>query len=778
MFFYAEQEDTQSQPMGITANTVFFSNSTLNFENTCIGTTDEITINVSATGNNTETITLSDNSDQFTFSPSSFILAGGGNQSITITFSPTSWGVKTASLIASSSGGSSATASLAGVCVADPLIITSSVDTLNFGSGYVAETSSVTFVVSAGGRVQDIVLMSDDTDQFDFSPSSFSMTGSNQTQEVTVYFTPSSAGSKLGLLTLSASGGDVAHVSLTGSGIYRPLVLTPSVNSLQFDNTSTNTVSSKQFNITAVGTGSEQVTITSNSSNFYTVATEPYITIDGGQNYRIITAFAPTTTGVKTGRLTLSSSGGDIDTIDLQGTAIDQYYNNTVLLLKADTGNSGSLIDGSPLNLNVALSGNATVSSTQYKYGSSSISFDGNGDYVIVPSNADLNFGTGSFTIEMWIRPTGGLANGTQKALFGKRANNSIYKWMNAFLTYNSTTNKYALGFYVSFDSATWAIANANIDNYSINANTWTHLAFIRNGNNWHAYVNGVCYYVAYNTGTVSFDNSALGIGSNAAASPGTSGFLGYIDDIRITKGVARYGVATISELPDTAVTDPYYSNVSVLLHGNGNTYVDSGPSSIQLPATVGTSLDSLGGKFGGAIYFDGSSGYVQLGSSIGDTKFNLGSGSFTIEAWIKPNSVAASKTIYGNYGRTVTNGYRDGAHLLRLNAGKLDFYVYPTGQLLLSNTTIPTGSWTHVAVVRDGTVFKMFINGILDKTVSVASNYTLTSDPIHAPTVGAFWQTTSAIEAASWFNGGIDDFRITKGIARYTGNFTPPDSL
>jgi hypothetical protein len=543
MFFYSEPDNADSETQGRTSNVVFFSNSTLNFNNTYINATDEAVVNISAIGSGSEVITLSDDSDQFMFSPSSFTLAAGSSQAVAVTFNPTNWGVKTANLIASSSGGNSATASLTGVCVADPLIITSSVGSLNFSNIYVSQTSSMTFTVSAGGTVQDIVLMSDDTDQFDFSPTSFSMTGSNQTQEVTVYFTPTSNGSKVGLLTLSASGGDVAHVTLSGSATYQPLVLTPSVNSLQFNNTTINTVSSRQFNIAVAGTGSEQLTFTSNSSNFYTTS-DPFIAVNGGQNYRITAMFAPTTVGTKTGQLTISSSGGDVDVIDMQGSAFEQYYNNTSLLLRGD-GSNGSTVftDSSPTASVITRNGNTVISTANSKYGGSSMYFDGNGDYLTIPNSTNYDFGAGNFTIEMWVNPSAtGLANNAQKFLFGKRASASSYASVLSFLTYSTVTSNFSVSFFVSTNGTTYGLQYISPATF-VSPNVWTHLAFVRSGNQYSIYVNGIKTIAAASfSGQVFNNSSAFSVGScYSAVSPGTSGYSGYIDDFRITKGIARY---------------------------------------------------------------------------------------------------------------------------------------------------------------------------------------------------------------------------------------------
>jgi hypothetical protein len=536
MFFYSENGN--SIPL-----TLFVSSASLSFTNTCIDDSAQNTFIVTATGNTTETVTLSDDTDQYSFSPSSFPISNTGSQVVTVTFAPTSWGVKTGSINLISSGGSTKTVSLTAVCVANPLIITSSLDSVQFQNTYVNQTSSATFIVSAGGRVQDIVLMSDNSDQFDFSPSSFSMTGANQTQTVTVYFTPTSVGSKVGVLTLSASGGDVAHVSMSGSAVYQPLSLTATTNSLQFNNTYPGQMTSKQFNIITTGTGSETITFTNSLSDFY-VAGGDTLNVSGGQNYTLIVVFLPFTTGSKTDTLNFSSSGGATGSISLNGSAVEQYYNNTTLLLKGNGFNgSTSILDSSINNSTVTRYGNTMISNVQSKYGGSSIYFDGNGDYLTIPNSAGYDFGTGNFTIEMWVNPSAtGLANNAQKFLFGKRATASSYASVLSFLTYSTVTSNFSVSFYLTQNGSSWVVQYTSPATF-VSPNVWTHLAFVRNGNQYALYVNGIRTIINASLSGVVFNNtSAFTVGSTySAVSPGTSGFAGYIDDFRVTKGVARY---------------------------------------------------------------------------------------------------------------------------------------------------------------------------------------------------------------------------------------------
>lgn len=82
----------------------------------------------------------------------------------------------------------------------------------------------------------------------------------------------------------------------------------------------------------------------------------------------------------------------------------DPYYNDVVLHLRGYDAASGQVFkDYSKYNRTISVFGNTSHSTTQKKYGNSSIYLDGNGDYLTVPASSDFAFGTGDFTIEMWL---------------------------------------------------------------------------------------------------------------------------------------------------------------------------------------------------------------------------------------------------------------------------------------------------------------------------------------------------------------------------------------
>jgi hypothetical protein len=98
----------------------------------------------------------------------------------------------------------------------------------------------------------------------------------------------------------------------------------------------------------------------------------------------------------------------------------------------------------------------------------------------------------------------------------------------------------------------------------------------------------------------------------------------------------------------------------------------------------------------------------------------------------------------------------------------KFVYYVNSTNRIT-SSTAVSTSTWYHIAVTRSGTNTKLFVNGSQEGSTYTDSNVYVNG--LNRPVLGADGLTIGT----SPFNGYIDDLRITKGIARYTSNFTPP---
>jgi hypothetical protein len=165
--------------------------------------------------------------------------------------------------------------------------------------------------------------------------------------------------------------------------------------------------------------------------------------------------------------------------------------------------------------------GNAQVSTSVVKYGTGSMAFDGSGDYLVGRTTDLLSFNTGDFTVEMWVYPNSVAGN---IVLIDTRSSGTDSGW--AF--YINSSSKLAL-FTSNADRITAGSA--------LSASTWTHVVLARSGSTLAIYMNGV----QSATATYSTTMTCPGRISIASGFDNAAPLNGYIDDLRITKGVARY---------------------------------------------------------------------------------------------------------------------------------------------------------------------------------------------------------------------------------------------
>jgi hypothetical protein len=237
--------------------------------------------------------------------------------------------------------------------------------------------------------------------------------------------------------------------------------------------------------------------------------------------------------------------------------------------------------------------------------------------------------------------------------------------------------------------------------------------------------------------------------------------FGGYITDVRwVTDGGAIYTSAfTPPTSPLAAIT-----NTELLLSFQDSAIPDlSGLNNID---TVGNA--KVGGtdptKYGSnAMQFDGSGDYLLLENNM--EVFEFGSGDFTIEFWLYTNDATDNQTLI-DFRPASTSGLYPLIYIPSGSTEDIRYRVNGTNRIISS--TISSNAWIHVAVARSGSSTKLFINGTQQgSTYADSNNYALPSRVV----IGA----GSFNLGGAPLNGFIDDLRITKGIARYTSNFTAP---
>jgi len=413
----------------------------------------------------------------------------------------------------------------------------------------------------------------------------------------------------------------------------------------------------------------------------------------------------------------------------------------TVLL----TCQSNRFKDNSSSNLTITVTGSPTIQrfspfSPSAVYSTSTIGgsgyFDGAGDSLQAPSGASIS-GTGDFTAECWIYPTtipgsyniivcsdtsGGLT------MFGLNSNGTIFMGRSLIDVQATTSN-------------------------SLIYNTWNHIAISRSSGTVRLFINGVQGYSGsittnYNAGTVR-----LGTDGGGSSLP----YTGYISNFRIISNSAVY---TSNFTPPTAPVTAI-SGTSLLLNYTNAGIIDN--TMINNLETVGNAqISTVQSKFGGSsMYFDGTGDYLKSVPSAGNI---LRAGNFTIEFWLYPsdtNSAYRALVSSENYANT-TGGWS-----LYQYGTSIEFWISPGVSVTINATSAITAStWQHLALCRASGTLRLFINGT--SVASVSNSTELTGQEI--------WIGDNN-SGSYFYNGYIDDLRITKGYARYTTTFTPPAS-
>jgi len=214
------------------------------------------------------------------------------------------------------------------------------------------------------------------------------------------------------------------------------------------------------------------------------------------------------------------------------------------------------------------------------------------------------------------------------------------------------------------------------------------------------------------------------------------------------------------------AATDTNIREVSLLLHGNGTNGSTVITDSSLTPKTVtafgNAQISTAQSKFGGAsIAFDGTGDYLTLPVN---NSFSFDA-DFTIECWVYYSSSAIQVIFDARNGDALTN------YALSLNASDKLLFVY-SASTLASATSVPKNQWVHVAVTRASQTIRLFINGVVDANTLVLAG---AINAASFPSIGGGRNTISDSVTGYYLNGYLDDLRITKGVARYTANFTPP---
>jgi hypothetical protein len=192
----------------------------------------------------------------------------------------------------------------------------------------------------------------------------------------------------------------------------------------------------------------------------------------------------------------------------------------------------------------------------------------------------------------------------------------------------------------------------------------------------------------------------------------------------------------------------------------NGSTTITDATGLHSFTVSGNTNISTAQSKFGGAsVYLDGSGDWIN---GDGSSDFTFGTGDFTIDFWFRMETASAYNTLIDFRSPTSV------AKICLFNQSNGVLQYYSNNALRISGFTgIQNGQWYHVAIVRSSNVTKLYLNGSQEGSqYNDTENHTILPSK---PWIG------NGFNEASPFKGHIDEFRIVKGRALWTSNFTPP---
>jgi len=463
----------------------------------------------------------------------------------------------------------------------------------------------------------------------------------------------------------------------------------------------------------------------------------------------------PTTTSSYAGSFTLTFTASDqINTatsaaaFSLSFAITNSQYTTALITTNGSTGENDTVSDKSSASNTIAVN-NDTIQTTfsPYRHGGYSMYFDGSGDYVEMAANSDFQFDTNDFTVEFWYRH---VSDTSAMRFLGNNYQNGTW-----------AANRWTMGIISSklmFQSNSMHGSSHTPSTTSIDDGDWHHCALAREGSNFRLFVDGTLEATYANSGSLDGNNAyGFTIGARGTSAEQING---YLRDFRISNN-ARY-TATFTAPTETFTSDsntnflafstPYLADLSSNAHAItsvGNTH----PQPLSPFIHSGYSASNNGGSY----FFDGT------GDTLTTTGTALGSGDFTIEAWVHQPSFANYRTIFTT--RTGSNASTN--IVLGVNSSGQP-YVYSNAFIITSSTSFVVNTWHHVALVRNGTgsgSTVLYVDGKSVGSADYSNNLTDTAYNIGGDSVDSYV-----------FNGHITDIRAVP-TAIYTSAFTPPTS-
>ena len=429
--------------------------------------------------------------------------------------------------------------------------------------------------------------------------------------------------------------------------------------------------------------------------------------------------------------------------------------------------------DKGPLGVTSTAAGNVSLDIVNKKIGTSAI-HTSNG-YIKFVNSSSLTLGSSDFTIAGYYRSS----NVSQTAIFyNKRANASTY---NSVYVGTVGGNMVASG---TTNGSSWNLIPVNTPFGSLTNNTFHHFALVRYGSTLTGYLDGVGTVLTTSAGTVYDAGHNVHIGADT----NNYRLKGQLDDLLVLKGQALYlsnftpptkayiekdtrshsHVWNYQDIykarrADTWPSKTFDSRIALYLPFDDDV-LDKSIYARTAGVSGGDKIQSSVVKFGnGSAFFDNTD-YIGYSSS---SNWLFASEDFTVEGFFNASSISTDGlvSVYQNDNR---------CWQVYFNNSRLHAQISTDGSndtlTLDSGVTLSTGQWYNFSFTREGSTFRLFVDGVLGAT---ATNSGVLHDP---GSNGALYVgTTNVGSPYGKFHGYLDDIRVTKGIAIYTTAYTVP---
>lgn len=356
-----------------------------------------------------------------------------------------------------------------------------------------------------------------------------------------------------------------------------------------------------------------------------------------------------------------------------------------------------------------------------------------------------------SVTPNYAVAPDGTPSMTLMSRVAGSLTNWSQLTWANYVGTGNNSGKTYTFSVWVQATSGT---VSGSIAISDVNYNTST-LSFT-------ATTTPQRYSMSYSGPSGVWNSSSAYIGGGVNLNSVGTSVLVWGAQLEVASSATNY-----TPTPANYATAP-----SLLLNFANSAVVDTAGATNLI--TFNNATITSASKYGsGALTFNGSSSDYITTTDSGNC-FTFGTNNFTVETWVLFNSTGITQAVMAAYN-SIGNDSTNPVAFTTRTAGYINFEAYfgtfdylqgvlgPVAQVAIS-----TGTWYHLAISRNNGTLMAFFNGQLVGQVSVGS--LSMAAPAGNLSIGRAGQYNG-----QYFSGQVDDFRVTKGVARYTSSFTPP---